>query len=65
MFKGSRKLMMRSIVDMGRPPTKLTMEDVAMSCHAFNFIHKSFALEATKWFHEVFTKSNRAWYSIK
>ena len=35
------------------------------SCHAFNFIHKSFALEAPKWIREVFTKSDKAWYSTK
>ena len=35
------------------------------SCHAFNFIHKYFALEATKWIREVFTMFDRAWYSTK
>ena len=35
------------------------------SCHAFNFIHKSFALEAAKWIREVFAKSDKAWYSTK
>ena len=55
---------LQSIEDMGRPLAKLMMEDVK-SCHAFNFIHKSFALKATKWIHEVFAKFDKAWYSTK
>ena len=60
---------LQSIVDKGRPSTKLTMEDVAIlkESHAMPLTSstKSFALEATKWIRKVFTKSNRAWYSTK